>query len=196
MESKTTPTMVNGLDQDALFDTLEAVKKDPKIAKFVFRAKNHWQTGGVNETVIKDYYGVGEEHCRPGGFHLVNDEPPELLGTDKAPNPVEYVLHAMAGCITTSLIAHATPRGIRIDEVATQFSGDLDVQGFLGLDPKVRNGYQAVKVELFVKGDADAATLEALGHFARSRSPVFDIVTNGVPVSLEVTAEPSAAAAA
>lgn len=191
MEAGMLPKMINGLNQDALFDTLDAVKKDPEIARFVFRATNHWQTGGVNETVIKDYYGVGEEHCRPGGFHLVNDEPPELLGTDKAPNPVEYVLHAMAGCITTSLIAHATARGIRIDEVETSFAGDLDVRGFLGLDPKVRNGYQAVQVALNVKGDADAATLEELGHFAKARSPVFDIVTNGVPVSLQVTAEPA-----
>lgn len=187
--------MLNGLSTAALMDTIGAVQAEPAIAKFVFRARNRWVTGGENRTMIGDYYGVGEERRRPQAFELVNDEPPELLGTDTAPNPVEYVLHAMAGCITTSLIAHATARGIRIDEVETRFSGDLDVQGFLGLDPDVRNGYQAVKVELRVKGDADAKALEELGHFARARSPVFDIVTNGVPVSLAVMAEATAQAA-
>ncbi len=185
MENK----MLNGLPVGELFDTLEAIKIDPSLAVFTFRARNRWVSGGENETVISDYYGACQEHSRNEPFRLVNDEPPELLGRDRAPNPVEYVLHAMAGCITTSLVAHAAARGIRIDEVETRFAGDLDVQGLFNLNDKVRNGYQSIRVELRVKGAADDQTLEELAQFARGRSPVFDIVTNGVPVTLDVKAE-------
>ena len=184
-------TSMNGINVEALHDTVKAVQAEPEIAAFTFRAQNNWVSGGVNRTVIDGYFGACEEHTRSDPFVLVNDEPPVLLGTDTAANPVEYVLHALAGCITTTLIAHATARGVKIDAVETRFVGELDVQGFLGVNPDVRNGYQSIKVNVSVKGDADDKTLADLVQVARNRSPVFDIVSNGVPVGMAVEVMPS-----
>lgn len=182
------PGTLNGISVEALDDTLEAVKAEPVIAAFTFRARNSWVSGGVNRTVIDGYYGACEEHSRCEAFVLMNDEPPVLLGTDTAANPVESLFHAMAGCITTALVTHATARGIRIDAIESRFSGDLDLRGFLGLDPSVRNGYSAIKVNVSITGDADAEELADLVRYARDRSPLFDVVTNGTSVDLAIDA--------
>ena len=113
-----------------------------------------------------------------------NDEPPVLLGQDNGANPVEQVLHGLAGCLTTSLVYHAAARGIRIDEVESTYEGDLDLHGFLGMDPKVRNGFQQVRVTFKVKGDAPQEKLQELVELAQKRSPVFDMLSHGVPVKV------------
>jgi len=184
-------SMINGVDVDRLFATIDAIKDEGCLAAFRFRARNRWIDGGENRTTVDDYHGAGEDHRRVAPFVLVNDEPPVLLGEDRGANPVEHVLHALAGCLTTSLVFHAAARGVRIDEVETRFEGDLDVRGFLGMKEDVRNGYQAIRVTFHVTGDASEAELAELIALAQKRSPVFDIVSNGVPVMVSPHPVPS-----
>ncbi|MEM7143861.1 MAG: OsmC family protein [Verrucomicrobiota bacterium] len=177
------PTITNGVNVTALGDTINAVTNDPHIAQFHFRAKNRWINGGHNRTTIKEFYGAGEEDTtRTKPFTLDNGEPPVLLGDDEGPNPVEYVLNALAGCMTTTMVYHAAARGIQIESVESELEGDLDLHGFLGLNENVRQGYQNVRVKFKVKTDAPE---EQLKELAKS-SPVFDIVSNPVPVDVAI----------
>ncbi len=173
----------NGVDLDALGQVVESVQADPSIAQFKFRATNEWQDGSVNRTKIQDYYGAGQDHdTRSEPFEFTADEPPVLLGTDTGANPVEYVLTGLAGCITTSLAYHAAANGIDVKEMSSSLEGDLDLQGFLGLDPEVVPGFQEIRVNFNVKSDEDAAKLrELMGH-----SPVLDTLTRPVPVKITI----------
>jgi uncharacterized OsmC-like protein len=185
MTAKNTASMppINGVDRDALFATIDAVKADPAIAKFQFRLRNRWIDGGENRSSISDFFAAKEEMRHVQTFELVNDEPPVLLGNDIAPNPVEFVLHALAGCLTTSMIVHAAARGIEIKGVRTRFEADNDMRGFLGLDPNVRRGFQNIRVTFDIDADMDEAGKRDLIAMAQKYSPVFDIVSNGVPVT-------------
>ena len=180
--------IVNGVNVTELFDTVEAIKGQKEIARFNFRATNKWVGGGSNQTTVSDYYGACQEFKRDEPFVFQKDEPPVLLGRDTGANPVEYALAALAGCLTTSLVYHAAARGIELEEVESRFEGDLDLQGFLGMDESVRNGYENIRVTFKVKADAPEETLRELVELAQKRSPVFDIVTNKVPVSVELAA--------
>lgn len=191
----TTPTIVNGVDREKLFGTIEAIKADPAIATFQFRLKNWWIDGGENRSRIDDYYGAKQEMRHEQVFELVNDEPPVLLSKDKGPNPVEYVLHALAGCLTTSLVYHAAARGIAVKGVTTRFEGDLDLRGFLGMSDEIRRGYRQIRVYFDVDADCDEATKRELVAMGEKYSPVFDIVSNGVPVACTLDARKVAAAA-
>jgi uncharacterized OsmC-like protein len=183
----TKQTTVNGVDLDRLRGTIAVIKQAPGIAAFRFRAANRWIQGGHNRSTIWDFHGAGQEDTsRKGAFVLDNDEPDVLLGTDRGANPVEYVLHALAGCLTTSMVYHAAARGIRLEEVESQLEGDLDLHGFLGMSEAVRNGYQAIRVTFRVTADVTDEQLAELGRLAQARSPVFDIVSNPVPVSVSV----------
>jgi uncharacterized OsmC-like protein len=178
---------INGVNVDLLFTTIKAIKETPSLAKFKFRASNQWIDGAHNRTTIKDFYGAGtEDTSRSEAFVMDNDEPVILLGEDHGANPVEVVLHALAGCLTTSLVYHAAAQGIRIDEVESKFEGDIDLHGFLGLSESVRNGYENIRVTFKVKGDAPEEKLEELCQLARKRSPVFDIISNPVSVSVRL----------
>lgn len=180
---QTQNAVINGVDVTALGETVAAVQGQPEIAKFQFRAKNRWLGGGHNRSEIKSFYGAcQEDDTRTEPFVLDNAEPPVLLGEDQGANPVEYVLHALAGCMTTTMVYHAAARGINIEAVETELEGDLDLHGFLRLDENVRNGYQNVRVNFKIKSDA---TPEQLAELARI-SPVFDIVTNPVPVEVNI----------
>jgi uncharacterized OsmC-like protein len=175
--------IVNGVNTDQLTETIRAIKHTPSLAKFKFRARNEWLDGGHNQSTIKDFYGAGrEDTSRKEPFVFDADEPAVLLGEDRGANPVEFVLHALAACLTTSLVYHAAARGIKVDEVESELEGDLDLQGFLGLSDKVRKGYQNIRVNFKIKSDAPAETLQELCKF----SPVYDIVSNPVPVSLRL----------
>jgi uncharacterized OsmC-like protein len=179
--------MVNGVNLDQLFSTINAIKETPELAKFKFRTSNKWIDGGHNRSTIKDFYGAGQEdESRKAPFVLDNDEPVILLGNDNGANPVEFLLHALAGCLTTSLVYHASAQGIKIDEVESQFEGDLDLRGFLGLSDRVRNGYESIRVTFKIKADATEEKLKELIQLAQNRSPVFDIVSNPVPVSVQL----------
>ena len=176
----------NGVDTATLFATLDAVKAAPEAARFQFRAHNQWLSGTHNRSTIHDYYGVGAERSHERSFHFDADHPAVLVGRDNGPTPVEYVLHALAACLTAGLANIAAARGVRLTEVHSTVSGDIDLNGILGLDPEVRNGYQGITVRFTVKGDAPAEKLRELLDQSRARSAVYDVITNGVPVTIEV----------
>jgi uncharacterized OsmC-like protein len=176
----------NGVDTATLFATLDAVKAAPRAAHFQFRAKNEWISGTHNRSTIDGYFGVGEERRHERTFHFDADHPAVLVGRDQGPTPVEYVLHALAACLTAGLANIAAARGVRLTEVRSTVVGDIDLNGILGLDPSVRNGFQSVGVRFTVRGDAPREVLEGLVAQSRKRSAVFDVLTRGVPVTIEV----------
>ena len=172
----------NGVDVTALFATIDAVKANPDIAQFQFRAKNSWKGGDHNHTTIDDFHGALQDIPHARAFELDNGEPPVLLGRDDNPNPVEYVLHALIGCLTTTMAYHAAARGIAIEAIDSRLEGDLDLRGFLGLSNTVRKGFHAIRVVMRVKSDGSAPVLRELAKY----SPVYDIVSNSLPVEVKV----------
>ena len=176
----------NGVDTTTLFATLDAVKQAPEAARFQFRAHNQWVSGTHNRTTIADYFGVGEERSHERTFVFDADHPAVLVGRDHGPTPTEFVLHALAACLTAGLANIAAARGVTLTEVRSTVTGDIDLNGILGLNPEVRNGYQQITVRFTIKGDAPAETLRELVEQSRARSAVYDSVTNGVPVAIEV----------
>jgi len=178
--------IVNGVDVDRLFGTIDHVNANPTLARFQFRARNQWIAGGHNRSTIKGFYGAGQEDTtRTEPFVLDADEPPVLLGENQAPNAPEYVLHALGACLTGTIIYHAAARGIALDGLECTIEGDLDLHGFLGLDETVRPGYQQIRVAFKATGDFDDDQLAELARLT-SYSPVRDIVTNPVPVAIDV----------
>ena len=178
----------NGVDVPTLFATLDAVKAAPEAAKFQFRVHNEWISGTHSRGTIYGFFGVGEERSHERAFHFDADHPAVLVGKDNGPTPVEFLLQALAACLTAGLANIAAARGIRLTEVHSEVSGDIDLNGILGLNPYVRNGYENITVRFTVKGDAPAEKLEALVEQSKNRSAVFDVITNGVPVNIEVNA--------
>lgn len=178
--------VVNGIDVDGLVKTIGAIKDKPELARFTFRASNKWVKGTNNQATVKGFYGAGEEHPQRGAAMTFDeDEPPVLLGADKGPNPVEWVLVGLSGCLTTSLVAYAAAKGIELRSVESELEGDLDVRGFLNIDPSVRNGYESIRVHFRIDADASDDELAKLVEIAQARSPVFDIVTHQVPVRVD-----------
>jgi uncharacterized OsmC-like protein len=177
----------NGVDTTTLFATLDAVKGNRDIAKFQFRATNRWISGTHNQSTIHGFYGAMQEMSHQQVHVYDADHPAVLVGTDSAPTPVEFVLHALAACLTAGLANIAAARGVNLTEVESTVEGDIDLLGILGLSDEVRNGYQQIKVSFKVRGD-DPDKLRKLVEQSRRRSAVFDIVTNGVPVAIEVDA--------
>ena len=175
----------NGVDTATLFATLDAVKAAPEAARFQFRAHNEWLSGTHNRSTIRDYFGVGEERAHDHTFTFDADHPAVLVGRDNGPTPVEFVLHALAACLTAGLANIAAARGVTLTEVRSTVTGDIDLNGILGLRP-VRNGYQQVGVKFVVKGEAPEEVLRAIVEQSRQRSAVYDVITNGVPVDIEV----------
>ncbi|MDR4513005.1 MAG: OsmC family protein [Nitrososphaeraceae archaeon] len=178
--------IVNGVNVTKLFETVGVIKEKPQIAKFNFRAKGKWIDGAHGKTTINEFDGACQTFKRSQPYVFEKDEPPVLLGKDRGANPVEYVFAALDGCLTTSLIYHAAARGIKIDEVETSLSGDIDLHGFLGLDDNVRNGYEKIKVTFKIKSDAPEEKLQELVELAQKRSPVFDIVSHPTPVEVSL----------
>ena len=180
-------TIVNGVDLDRLSGTIDAVTADPALARFQFRASNHWIDGGYSRTTIKDFYGAGQEDAtRTQPFTVDSDEPPVLLGQNRAPNTAEYVLHALAACVSGTIAYHAAARGIALDGLETTIEGDLDLHGFLGLDSSTRPGYEQIRITIKATGDFDDNQFAELASLVRY-SPVRDIVSNPVPVAIDVT---------
>jgi uncharacterized OsmC-like protein len=177
--------MVNGVNVDNLFTTVDAIKTAPGIAKFNFRIENRWEGGSRNRSAVNAFHGAGQELSRQKSFVLHADEPPVLLGEDSAANPVEYLLHALAACLTTSMVYHAAARGIQIEAVQSSFDGDIDLHGFLDLDPNVRKGYQGIRVSFKIKADVPDDRLQEIVELGTGHSPVFDSITRGVPVSVK-----------
>ena len=179
---------VNGVDVGRLAETIAAVTASPALARFQFRARNQWIEGPYSRTTIKSFYGAGQEDLsRTEPFTVYTDEPPVLLGDNRAPTTVEYVLHALAACLTGTIAYHAAARGIAVESMETTIEGDLDLHGFLGLDGDVRPGYEQLRVTIRVTGDVGDDQLAVLAGLV-GYSPVRDIVANPVPVAIDVVA--------
>src|SRR5918995_5855439 len=177
----------NGVDTGPLFPTLDLLKEQPELARFQFRARNHWVDGAHNRSTIKDFYGAGQEDTsRTEAFAVDAGEPAILLGTDTGPNPAEYLLHALAACVTTSLVYVAAARGVRLTTVDSTLEGDLDVQGAMGLSDEVRNGFQQIRMTIRIAGDAPPDKLRQVVQRGTDRSVIFDSITAGVPVTVQV----------
>jgi uncharacterized OsmC-like protein len=187
--STTTDMMRNGVDTHQLFATLDLIKQQPELAKFQFRATNRWIGGTHNRSTIKDFYAAGgEDTTRNEAFEIDAGEPAILLGTDTGANPAEYLLHALAACMTTSIVCVAAARKVKLTSVESSLTGEMDVRGALGVDDEPRNGFERIGVAFRVTGTAPAEKLREVVEQARKRSAVYDMVTNGVPVAVEVTA--------
>jgi uncharacterized OsmC-like protein len=183
-----TDTVRNGVDREKLFATLDLVKTQPELARFQFRATNRWIAGAHSRSTIMGFYGAGaEDTTRTAAFELDAGEPEVLLGANNGPNPVEYVLHALAACMTISIAYVAAARGVELTSIESTLAGDLDARGAFGLSGDVRNGFEQIRVSLRVTGDAPEAKLREVVERARARSAVYDILTNGVPVAMDVT---------
>jgi len=177
---------LNGVNVTELFSTIDAVKGNPEIAKFKFRATNKWVKGTHNRAIIKDFYGALKEDSSREPIVFELDEPPVLLGNNEGANPVEYLLSALAGCLTTSLIAHAAAKGIEIKKVESRYEGDIDLRGFLGISEDVPVGYQGIRVHFKIEADISDEQKKELILLAQKYSPVFSTITKTAPVSVEL----------
>jgi uncharacterized OsmC-like protein len=178
-----TKTVTNGVDMEALGKVVSAVQEDPKLGKSTFRIRNKWVSGGVNQSTVGSFHGLGQENVHLQDFELRSDEPLVLGGTDQAANPVEHLLNALAGCITTSIVAHAAVREIPIEEIESQVEGDIDIRGFLGLDPSVPKGYQNIRITFKIKAaPEDIPKLKELAEF----SPVYNTITQSANVDIQI----------
>jgi len=181
-----TTNRTNGLDMEALVGTVEAVRNDPSLGAFEFRATNQWINGGENRSRIKEFYGAGsEDESRTDAFEFTNGEPPVLLGANEGANPVEFLLHALAGCVTTTTVLHAAARGIRIERLSTELIGTIDVQGLLALDDAVPVGYEQIQIKMDIKADCSDEELDDLLAFAKDHSPVCNTICRPVPVTVK-----------
>lgn len=177
----------NGVDTTALFATLGAVRGTPEIAKFRFQATNTWVSGTHNRSEIHSFYGAMQDMQHGERFVLDADHPPVLVGGDNGPTPAEYLLHALAACLTAGLANIAAARKVNLESVTSTVTGEIDLLGILGLDDTVRNGFQNITVDFQLTGD-DPAKLREVVEQSRARSAVFDVITNGVPVEINVNA--------
>jgi uncharacterized OsmC-like protein len=174
---------VNGVDLDTLMETVGAIQKDRELGMARFRASNTWLGGNRNRSEVTGFYGAKKEIAHATRFDMEADEPPILAGHDQAPNPVEHLLHALASCLTTSMVAHAAVRGIAIEELESELEGDIDLNGFLGLDPSVPKGYTEIRARFRVKADpGDVDQIKSLAQF----SPVFNTITEGAKVEVSI----------
>jgi uncharacterized OsmC-like protein len=186
LEQPRTRGPLNGVDTPTLFATIDAVAGQRELARFRFRARNRWQTGTHSRSTITSYYGAGADHEHVREFTVDADHPAVLVGTDQGPTPVELVLVALASCLTGGIGNIAAARGIELHEVESVIEGEMDLQGILGLSDQVRNGYEGIRVDFTIRGDAPDETLRKIADQSRARSAVFDIVTNAVPVQITV----------
>lgn len=175
-------TLLNGVNVTKLGQTIEAVKQNTEIAQFKFRASNQWDIGAHNQATIDTFYGACQEMQHKQPFKHDADEPSVLLGEDRGANPVEFVLAGLSACMTTALAYHAAARGLKIEDISSEYEGDIDLRGFLAIDPNVRPGYREIRVKFKVKGDVDEATVQELVR----NSPVLDTLANPVKIKIEV----------
>lgn len=187
-ETKKDRGPLNGVDTPTLFATLGAVKAQPELAKFQFRVSNRWMKGTNSRSRIEPFHGAGAEHAHKDDYTYDADHPAVLTGGDDGPTPVEFLLHALASCLTAGIANIAAARGVQLTQVTSRIEGDIDLLGILGLSNEVRNGYQGIRATFEIKGDAPAEKLREIVEQSRARSAVFDVLTNGVPVQIGVEA--------
>jgi uncharacterized OsmC-like protein len=183
------PKIRNGVNIDQMFGTLDLIKAQPELASFVWRASNRWLGGSHNRTTIKTFFAAGaDDTSREKAFTVDAGEPNILLGHDEGPNPAEFLLHALAACLTTSVVYVASARGVILDEVESSVEGTMDVQGALGLNKEIRNGFSAIRVSFSVRADAPREKIQEVLERAYARSAVFDSINAGVPVTVSLAA--------
>ena len=186
MQTKIATNTLNGMDVDQAMATIRAISDDPEIARFRFRARNRWITGGENRSTIKDFYGAkAEDTSRAEAWEFTNGEPPVLLGHNEGANPVEFLLHALAGCVTTTFVLHAMARGIKVNALSTELEGDIDLHGLLGMNDAVNPGYEEIRIRMQVDADCSDAALADLMAYAQAHSPVCNTICRPVPVKIE-----------
>jgi uncharacterized OsmC-like protein len=181
-----TPVAMNGVDTPNLLATINVVGEKPELARFQFRASSRWISGTHSQSTMHGFFGAGGEHNHVAPYKASGDHPAVLCGADAGPTPVEWLLHALASCITAGIANVAAARGIKLNKVESKIEGDIDLRGILGLSKDVRNGYQGIKVTFEIDGDAPPDQLERIVMQAKARSAVFDVLTNGVPVAVDV----------
>ena len=177
----------NGVDVAALFATIDAVGADHALADFRFRARNRWVSGTHSQTSFHGFFGATQEMTHKHVFIYDADHPEVLVGQDDGPTPAEFLLHALAACLTAGIANVAAARGVNLTSVESTVEGDIDLLGILGLSDEVRNGYQQLRVSFTLRGD-DPDKLRAVVEQSRRRSAVYDVLTNGVPVAISVDA--------
>lgn len=180
--------VMNGVDRDALFGTINHVAANPELASFQFRVSNRWVDGTHSRGMTESFSGAGGEHEHKASYSVEADHPAVLVGSDEAPSPVEHVLHALAACLTAGIGNIASARGVRLTRVTSHLEGDIDLRGILGITDEVRNGFSGIRARFEIEGDAPAEKLEQIVRQSQARSAVFDILTNGVPVDVSVEA--------
>jgi uncharacterized OsmC-like protein len=178
----------NGVDTPKLFATLDVVKGQPELARFQFRASNRWMAGTHSRSRIERFFGAGSEQQHRQLFEFDADHPAVLVGQDHGPTPVEHLLHALAACLTAGIANIAAARGIDLHEVESSVEGDIDLQGIFGFSKEVRNGYEGIRVNFKIRGDAPAEKLRDLIAQSQARSAVYDVLTNGTRVAISVDA--------
>lgn len=182
--NQVTKDNLNGVDVGQLHQTVELIRAQPELATFRFRFDNRWSAGPRSTSTVESFHGAGQDHRHATPFTLTIDEPPVLLGTDRHPNPGEYLLHALAGCLTSAIVYHAAARGIAIEAIESTIEGDVDLRGFLGLDPNVRSGFEQIRIGFRIKADLPDEQLKELCDLGPRFSPMFDSITKGVPVDV------------
>jgi uncharacterized OsmC-like protein len=191
MSATATPTRerqpLNGVDTPNLLGTINVVRDAPALGAFQFRATNTWKSGTHSRTTIESFSGAGGEHTHQRAFTFDADHPAVLVGGDNGPTPVEFLLVALASCLTAGIANISAVRGVRLTEVQSTVEGDIDLRAILGLTEDVRNGYQRIRAHFTIAGDAPAETLQAIVEQSRARSAVYDVLTNGVPVDLTIS---------
>ena len=186
MATTHTKTVTNGVNMELLSKTVKAIQNDPELGKSTFRIRNKWVSGGHNQTTVQNFQSLGQNNSHQKNFELHADEPPALGGTDLGANPVEHLLNSLAACVTTSMVAHAAVHGIPIEEVESQVEGDIDLNGFLGLNPKTPKGYQGIRISFRVKAaEEDIPKLRELAEF----SPVYNTLTHSTHVDIRIEAK-------
>ena len=178
---------LNGINTPALFATINAVGANPPLAKFQFRASCRWVDGTYSESRVESFTGAGAEHAHQTQFRYPADHPAVLVGQDRGPTPIEFLLHGLAACITAGIGNIAAVPGVTLTSVESHVEGDIDLAGILGLDANVRNGYERIRISFTIAGDAPPEKLREIVEQSRARSAVFDVLTNGVPVDVSVT---------
>lgn len=175
---------LNGVDTPTLLNTINFVAGQPDLAKFQFRAANEWIDGTHSRSAMLGFYGAGGEQQHVKSYFADGDHPTVLCGGDRAPTPVEWLLHALATCITAGIGNIAAARGVKLTKVKSYVEGDIDLRGILGISDEVRNGFQNIAIRFEVEGDAPAEKLAQIVDQARARSAVFDVLAKGVPVTV------------
>jgi uncharacterized OsmC-like protein len=177
---------MNGVNIPGFFATINAVDGQRELAKFQFRATNTWQSGTHSRNSVKSFYGAGGEQEHVREYTVDADHPQVFAAEDNAPTPVELLLCGLASCLTAGIGTVSAARGVALHSVESTVEGDIDLQGILGLSDDVRNGFQNIRIDFKVEGDAPEEKLREIVEQSRARSAVFDVVTNGVPVEITV----------